>query len=685
MQEPIEFEFGWKALNLLGKTLYSNAWNAISELVANGFDAHAKNVYVRIEAIRKDHATIEILDDGDGMNADGLSLYVKVGFNKRTYFSTTHDGQPAPSNIMGRKGIGKLAALYLSSLYYIVTKPDQDNETCWKMSFPEKPVDENEKPSLLPEKTPQLLLASQWSSISSGTLLKLQNVNLVGLNERAYEALSIKLANCFSLMQEADRHIHLCIRRKNSDPVSFQEAVKHIAFQNMAFVAMCPCNRPEERNQLMKCANMEQQIPFKKIPDRKFINKIEVFDWDPSIQSHGIFHYQDGDDGIPYVLTGWIGIHSTIKTGEAEENDEVFFKNQFYNPNQVRLYVRNKLAMENFLNVLNSTHTYSNYIEGEIHFDLLDDDNLPDIATSNRQGVDEHDERVGLLQTLVSEIISSLIKKRVALAEKIRSVEKEILETRASSAKKQFADEVDQEISQTTLSDSEKAELTNVIVGKIQGDVVPKDQHLIFISHSKTDKIFGDFIYQLLLSRGVAQDEVFYTSRDGDSKKYDDVRALGQIIKECIIRKDTLLFYLIGNDYKSSEFCMFEGGAGWATRSVREYSIMAIKHGNIPTFLTNGKLEFQLCEKGNIELSQETYVFVVHTLNRMMDHINKGRRIRRESLVSLFPEPSIPDKIQLYRERKTVQDYMESSIKECWDAIVAPALQEYVKKLNLKG
>ena len=684
MHEPIEFEFGWKALNLLGKTLYSNAWNAISELVANGFDAHAKNVYVRIDAIQKDRATIEILDDGDGMNADGLSLYVKVGFNKRAHFSETHDGQPAPQNIMGRKGIGKLAALYLSPLYYIVTKTGQDNETCWKMSFPEKPVAENAKPSLLPETTPQLLLEPQWSSISSGTLLRLQNVNLVGLGERAYEALPIKLANCFSFTQKTDRHIHLCIRRKNSDPLSFQEAVKHIAFQNMAFIATCLRNEPEERNQLLKYANMEQQIPFKKIPDKKYANRIEVFDLDSSIQSLGDFRYQDRGDSIPYVLTGWIGIHSTIKTGEAEENDEEFFKNQFYNPNQVRLYVRNKLAMENFLNVLNSTHTYSNYIEGEIHFDLLDDDNLPDIATSNRQGVDEHDERVGLLRELVSEIINFLIKKRVALAEKIRSVEKEILETRASSAKRLFADEVDQEISQTTLSDSEKAALTNVIVGKIQGDVVPKDQYLIFISHSKTDKIFGDFIYQLLLNRGVLPNEVFYTSRDGDSKKYDDIRALGQIIKECIIRKDTLLFYLIGEDYKSSEFCMFEGGAGWATRSVMEYSIMAIEHENIPTFLTNGKLEFQLCERGKIELSQETYVFVVHTLNRMIGHINKGRGIRREPLASLFPEPSFPDKIKLHRECKTVQDYMDASIKECWNAIVAPALQEYVKNKNKK-
>ncbi len=685
MQEQIEFEFGWKALNLLGKTLYSNAWNAISELVANGFDAHAKNVFVRIDAIQKSNATIEILDDGNGMNDEGLSLYAKVGFNKRKYYSESHNGQPAPPDIMGRKGIGKLAALYLSSFYYIVTKTDKDNETSWRMSFPENPADENEKPHLLPGRPTQMLLAERWATLASGTLLRLQNVNLVGLNDRAYEALSVKLANCFSLAQGCDRHIYLCVRRKSTDPITFKEAVKRIAFQNMAFIATSPFNSSEEKEHLNQFSGLEQQIPFKKISDQKYKNRIEVADWDSAIQTMGSFHYQEGDTTVPYVMKGWIGIHSTIKSGEAEDNDEEFLKNQFYNPNQLRLYVRKKLAMENFLNVLNNTHTYSNYIEGEIHFDLLDDDNLPDIATSNRQGVDEHDERVDLLQTIVTEIINSLIKKRVALAEKIRSVENNMLEERASSAKKQFADEVDHELSQTTLSDSQKAELATIIVGKIQGDVTPKDQYLLFFSHSKTDKPFGDFLYQLLLNRGVLPEEVFYTSRDGDIAKYDDIRALGAIIKECIIRQNTLLFYLIGNDYKASEFCMFEGGAGWATRSVGEYSIMALKYDNVPKFLTNNKLEFQLCDKGKIELSQETYMFVVHLINRMLEHINKGRSIRNKPLVLLFPEPAIPDKIQLFREHKTVKDYMEDSIKECWAAIVAPSLKDYLAEKSNFG
>ncbi|MEG0275113.1 MAG: ATP-binding protein [Longicatena sp.] len=81
--EKVLFSFGWLALKLLGKSLYSNTWSAISELVANGFDANAKNVYVYINIVDKKNAVVEIIDDGTGIDSESIETYVKVGFNKR--------------------------------------------------------------------------------------------------------------------------------------------------------------------------------------------------------------------------------------------------------------------------------------------------------------------------------------------------------------------------------------------------------------------------------------------------------------------------------------------------------------------------------------------------------------------------------------------------------------------------
>ena len=114
-RDKFTFSFGWLALKLLGKSLYSNAWSAISELVANGFDAGARNIYIFFDICDKKNAVIEIFDDGSGMGREDLSSsYVKVGYNKRL---KNNKGIEDSYLVMGRKGIGKLAALYLSENY----------------------------------------------------------------------------------------------------------------------------------------------------------------------------------------------------------------------------------------------------------------------------------------------------------------------------------------------------------------------------------------------------------------------------------------------------------------------------------------------------------------------------------------------------------------------------------------
>ena len=97
----IYFNFSYAALKLLGKNLYSNAANAISELVANGRDAKAKNVYVYIDMSDKEHSIIEIIDDGMGMDYEDLARkYVWIGRNKRNDADLLEDDK---KNVMGRK------------------------------------------------------------------------------------------------------------------------------------------------------------------------------------------------------------------------------------------------------------------------------------------------------------------------------------------------------------------------------------------------------------------------------------------------------------------------------------------------------------------------------------------------------------------------------------------------------
>ena len=89
----ISFNFTYYAMKLLGKNLYSNPWTAISELVANGIDSGAENVHVLVDMRDKEHAVVEIFDDGHGMSYTDLrDKYTVIGRNKRESEENIQEG-----------------------------------------------------------------------------------------------------------------------------------------------------------------------------------------------------------------------------------------------------------------------------------------------------------------------------------------------------------------------------------------------------------------------------------------------------------------------------------------------------------------------------------------------------------------------------------------------------------------
>jgi hypothetical protein len=332
------------------------------------------------------------------------------------------------------------------------------------------------------------------------------------------------------------------------------------------------------------------------------------------------------------------------------------------------------------LNQLGLTGTYANYIEGEVSFDLLDEDGLPDIATSNRQDFDETDGRIVLLRALTRPVVRRLIKDRTDLAAEVTALAKKEKERRESESKAQFSAQVQEELSQYSgLDEQDREEIRATITNKIEGDVSAKQRYRVFISHARSDKIFASFIDEVLQSRGAKSDEIFYTSRTGDVKAALDDRSLGVIIRQSIVDVNTLIFYLTSRNFMESQYCLFEGGAGWATRGVSEYLKLNLDYGSIPAFLTNGKAEICLLNDGSIELSPELHNYlVVGVLNPMIEHLNRGRAISGEEEIPLFDAPATPSEMELRRSGTVARDHFEPMIVEHWDLLVQPNVVTYV-------
>ncbi len=419
-ENSIQFNFSYYALKLLGKNLYSNSWSAISELVANGLDAQATSVKLFIDMIDKEHSTIEIIDNGTGMSyADLANKYVFMGKNKR-------DDLPdnLKNSVMGRKGIGKLAALFLSKKYYIITKTEQEGASSWFLDS--KNVDDSSVPTLERCCAEEANIQSYevWNNYTSGTLIKLTDVDLTGIGYYKLEGLKSRLANFF-LMDSLNSSIEVCVLNSKTDKIIFEPVYKNIAFKNMyLFFSDKKCELAKEIRETVFVGKSDYQEIAKKPRNVKILSEEEF----PQIKGEAFFTTKEGNIQIkvPYELTGWIGLHTSIDNKNAHLNDERYLKNEVFNPNQLRLYVRKKLAVENFLDILKNTQAFSNYIEGEISFDILDDDRFEDIATTNRQSLVTDDERVKLLIEILNPIVGKMIRERVKLGQEVKAEEEAI-------------------------------------------------------------------------------------------------------------------------------------------------------------------------------------------------------------------------------------------------------------------
>lgn len=457
----IYFNFSYFALRLLGKGLYSNHWTAIAELVANGLDAQATNIKIYINMIDKKNSIIEIFDNGTGMNySDLANKYTLIGKDKRQDTELTDD---VKKQVMGRKGIGKLAALYLSNKYYLISKKDSSTETAWCLDASN--VKDTDIPKLEKHTIDEVGIEckEEWNAFKTGTMIRLTNVDLTNFGVQTIEGLKARLSD-FYLTDFLDGQIEVCILNDKNIKKNFQRIEKSVAFKN--FYAFFNNTSIDFDNKLSSGVKIKTNIDV--ISEKKWpIKKMNASQFD--VSGKRFFYKPNGElseKEIEYNMYGWIGIHTSIKKEDAIQNDPDYLRNKAYRPNQLRLYVRKKLAVENFLDYIKNTQAFSNYIEGEISFDILDDNELGDIATSNRQGFIEDDERVQLLVEILRPIINQLIRLRIKVADEVQNEIKAYINAEKAKIEAKRKEEEQQRIAAELLAKNIEQEKNKVVEEK---------------------------------------------------------------------------------------------------------------------------------------------------------------------------------------------------------------------------
>jgi hypothetical protein len=109
--DQIDVKISHRIIQLFSEGLYSSPNKAIEELVSNSFDAGAHNVHIVLSPdLRDADATIAVIDDGEGMDVEGLKQHWIIGESLRRKSSGHRTRKP-----IGKFGIGKLSTYVLAT------------------------------------------------------------------------------------------------------------------------------------------------------------------------------------------------------------------------------------------------------------------------------------------------------------------------------------------------------------------------------------------------------------------------------------------------------------------------------------------------------------------------------------------------------------------------------------------
>ncbi len=413
LASTIPFNFTYYAMKLLGKNLYASPWTAISEIVANGIDAKAKNVHVLVDLRDKAHAVVEIFDDGNGMSFEDLrDKYTLIGRNKR------NSNDNIAGKTLGRKGIGKLAALYLSPRYVLYTK-NGESRSAWTVDTTQ--YSDNDIPEMVQVAydTTMLISSDIWDTQCQGTMIHLSDVDLRKVGPERLKLLPLSLADYY-LDTVIDCRISVCVLQADEDVIAFNSIKKNIQFETM--YAIFDNTQLGYDKRILPAvyvtnSSTRQEVDF---PRKTQVLNPERFDCTGNIV---LVDNQGIEKEVPYELKGWIGIHASLSRDVLERNVAGAKKSR---TNALRLYVRGKLAVDNLMNYIKSAQALANYIEGEISFDILDDDMFEDASTSGREGYSLSDPRIKQLIEITKKIVRALINERTAIGNTINNEIREI-------------------------------------------------------------------------------------------------------------------------------------------------------------------------------------------------------------------------------------------------------------------
>lgn len=528
-------------LELLGPSLYTNIYYVLAELIANAYDADAHNVYI-IET----GDSIIVEDDGIGMSyeAGGVKKFLSVA--KETRLTEDDSFSPSGRPRMGRKGIGKLAALAVSENVNVLTIFGEE-----KSGFVlSRRVNPDGK--LLPIDEDKI----DFKKVKgSGTAIQMLNPQYK-LN-KGMGTIKRNLLKMFPIVNN-DFVIHI-VKGKEEDKIN--EFDKSVASE-LAVLMTYGEQKALTDNFVPEFEDKKDRLLKQNAP---IVEKIKI-------------RNKNGQEVERELeIKGWIGAYKSTR-GRKTTMEE-------FPDNFISLFSNGKMGEFNIIPRVGQNRLPEVYVVGQFHVDLFEATDLPDMALSNRQGYKSDDVRYEKTIEIIRKLLAEIVDARVLYAqEKDKDKKKKKLEEQRQNEVKfkrtidTFRTSVAREISEK-LSSPETRESTfnyvNKVIERRSGDLglkakIDASKKKILISQTKADRDLAETIYQMLLFNNVPKTDIIYTNSLDEEARVPEGYSVFDYLRDFFVEsysnKKMYVVYVTSETMSKKWGTVTEVGANWITQ-----------------------------------------------------------------------------------------------------------------------
>lgn len=552
-------DFGPELLQLLGPNLYTNIYYVLGEIIANAYDADAENVYIIYDTSAN---SIIIEDDGTGMTYKDINnKFLPIGVQSRVSDEDTFTPLKHRKK-MGRKGIGKLAALSVSKRIQVTSVRNGEKSGCILSLDISKPnaegryeipaIDDNEiNFRHIKDHGSAIIMENARYSIHKSIESAKRNISLIF--PFACKEFKIHLENLLTKESTViDGDINDIIKLSDTLITFTQPGSKYSEY-------LSGLHESFDSGRYYRA--LQKDLSIKDLPVQKVLNKKEnAF----GFSSLKLINNDGEEQEYELLIEGWIATYASTKDKKKSDDFPV---------NHISIISHDKLGQFDILADISTDRMQEAYVVGQFFVDLLEETSLPDISASNRQGYKTDDIR--FIKT--KELIREFALKKILDLKKDASEEKNFLKNKQKqqddkTKKEEYNKAVAKLLSDKNIAKAMKRKRVRETFEKAYElkRIINSTSRKLLISHNSVPDDIGliNIFEKILLDCGFTSEEILYTSSSYYESRipgaYTNIYDyLQDFFLNTVKRNDLCVVYILNKGFITKWNPTLEAGAGW--------------------------------------------------------------------------------------------------------------------------